>query len=198
MLVLSERLIVEGIPDEVRQSLKQSAQTLYGKPNISLLIRHLIAQHLQNRSTDTFDITAEQTRDTVRVELRLPSIAVQRLEEIAHQRLSSRNHYINSIILAHLGAPQLQGDEIEVLRRSNYEISKIGTNLNQIARAFNILVQSQEKIQLPEIGKKIASLRKEISTHTHKVLRVLETGSMLWENTGQSKRKKTKSMRKIK
>ncbi|MDR1888002.1 MAG: plasmid mobilization relaxosome protein MobC, partial [Zoogloeaceae bacterium] len=105
---------------------------------------------------------------------------VEKINKLAENRLSTRNYYIASIILAHLGQPQLQGDEIETLRRSNYELSKVGTNLNQIAKAFNILVNGGQG-KMPEIGKKLAALRREITEHTGKVLRVLNSGTSIWE-----------------
>ncbi|MDG5826950.1 plasmid mobilization relaxosome protein MobC (plasmid) [Xylella fastidiosa subsp. pauca] len=57
------------------------------------------------------------------------------------------------MILAHLGYLQLHGDEIEVLRRSNYELARVGTNLNQVAKAFNTLVKMRGGEKLPEVGK---------------------------------------------
>jgi hypothetical protein len=74
---------------------------------------------------------------------------------------------------------------------SSYELSKVGTNLNQIAKAFNILV-NDGKGKTPEIGKKLASLRREIKEHTNRVLRVLDAGTVVWEvkqGRGQKPRK---------
>jgi hypothetical protein len=47
------------------------------------------------------------------------------------------------------------------LCRSNYELAKVGTNLNQVAKAFNTLVKMRGGEKPPEVGKKIASLRRE-------------------------------------
>jgi hypothetical protein len=121
----------------------------------------------------------------------LPRVVVEKINKLAENRLSARNYYLASIILAHLGQPQLQGNEIETLRRSNYELSKVGTNLNQIAKAFNILVNGGQG-KMPEIGKKLAALRREITEHTGKVLRVLNSGTSIWEvrqGRGQKPRK---------
>jgi hypothetical protein len=129
--------------------------------------------------------------DTVRVELRLPRVALEKITAQADNCLTPRNHYLAGLILAHIGQAQLRGDEIETLRRSNYELSKIGNNLNQIAKAFNILVNGGRG-KMPEIGKKLASLRREIVEHTGHVLRVLNAGSAFWEvkqGRGQKPRK---------
>jgi hypothetical protein len=45
---------------------------------------------------------------------------------------------------------------------------------------------------MPEIGKKLAALRREITEHTGKVLRVLNSGTSIWEarqGRGQKPRK---------
>ena len=44
--------------------------------------------------------------------------------------------------------------------------------------------------KLPEVGKKIASLRREITEHTGKVLRVLEAGTTVWEAKGRGQRQR--------
>lgn len=79
----------------------------------------------------------------------------------------------------------MQIQEIEVLRNSNYEMARIGNNLNQIAKAFNVLVQTQGDGKLPEIGKKMASLRQEIKSHTNKVLKVLKAKTLVHETKGK-------------
>ncbi|MDR1850379.1 MAG: MobC family plasmid mobilization relaxosome protein [Zoogloeaceae bacterium] len=121
----------------------------------------------------------------------MPRTALEKITVQADNCLTPRNHYLAGLILAHIGQAQLRGDEIETLRRSNYELSKIGNNLNQIAKAFNILVNG-ERGKMPEIGKKLASLRREIVEHTGHVLRVLNSGSAFWEvkqGRGQKPRK---------
>lgn len=176
-----DMLRVDGVPPETKQRLQESASGLYGQANASLLVRELIAAHLSKSDQAVPPLTADQAEDRVRIQIRVPRVIAEQLDTIADDRFSKRNYYLNSIILAHLGRPQLQGDEIEVLRRSNYELAKIGTNLNQVAKAFNILVKMQGADKLPEVGKKIASLRREITEHTGRVLRLLEAGTTVWE-----------------
>lgn len=187
-----DMLRVDGVTPEVKQQLQAAALALYGKPNASLLVRALIAEHLAGAARGHTSATTSPQQldsDSIRVQLRLPRAAVVNFEELAERQFSPRSYYITSVLLAHLGRQQLQGDEIETLRRSNYELSKIGTNLNQIARAFNILVKSGEGGRLPELGKRIAALRKDISLHTGKVLKALQSGSAAWDNRGREQRK---------
>jgi hypothetical protein len=187
-----DMLRVDGVAPETMQRLKASANRIYGAPNASLLVRALISDHLAKAEPSVAPLTVADAGDTVRVELRLPKSAFDKVTEVAENRFSARNYYLTSVILSHLAQPQLQGDEIETLRRSNYEISKIGTNLNQIARAFNILVKAGEAGKLPELGKRIAGLRREITEHTSKVLRVLNAGTAVWEARAQKGRLRAK------
>jgi hypothetical protein len=191
--VAREMLKVDGVPPDTKEQLQEAARQLYGQPNASLLVRSLIASHLAKTPATALPLTPDQAEDTVRIELRLPRVAVEKINDLAEGRFSARNYYVTSLILAHLGQPQLQGDEIEVLRRSNYELAKVGTNLNQIARAFNSLVKMRGGEKMPEVGKKLASLRKEITEHTGKVLRVLNAGTTVWEQKGRGQRVRKRS-----
>ena len=182
-------LKVDNVSPETKQQLQEAAQRLFGTANASLLVRSLIAGHLSKSSTVASPLTAADAADTVRVELRLPRAVLEQINELAENRFSARNYYLTSVILAHLKQPQLQGDEIEVLRRSNNELAKLGSNLNQVAKAFNSLVKMGGGQKLPEVGKKIASLRREVTDHTGKVLRVLNAGTAVWEVKGRGQRK---------
>ncbi|ABM60740.1 mobilisation protein (plasmid) [Verminephrobacter eiseniae EF01-2] len=190
MVIGRDMLRVDGVPPETKKQLQEAARQLYGKPNASLLVRTLIAGHLSKSGATAQPLTAADAGDTVRVELRLPRAALEQVNDLAEGRFSARNYYLTNVILAHLGQPQLHGDEIEVLRRSNYELAKVGTNLNQVAKAFNTLVKMRGAEKIPEVGKKIASLRREITEHTGKVLRVLEAGTTVWEAKGRGQRQR--------
>jgi len=175
-------LQVDGLSPETRAQLKTLALARFGKASASLMVRHLVEAGLAKQEggaapSRKLDLTGE----TMRVELRLPKAIVAELETRSDQRLSARNYYICSLLYRQLGTELLQGDQIECLRKSNYELSKIGTNLNQIAKAFNLLVKAGDGRKPPEIGRKIASLRTEIKSHTTKVLQALDAGTVLWE-----------------
>lgn len=173
---------VDGVSPEQKEQLKLIALKRFGKANASLMIRHLISECLNSDEPGAISSDA-LTGESVRFEMRLPKPVLVELEKRAENRISNRNYYIGSLVYKHLGQGQFQGDEVEALRRSNYDLAKIGTNLNQIAKAFNLLVLAGGGGKLPEIGKKIASLRTEIKTHTGKVLRVLDSKTIVLENT---------------
>jgi hypothetical protein len=187
-------LWVDGVPPEQKERLQQLALKRFGKANASLMIRHLISESLtddRGPEVKASDLAA----DSARFEMRLPRPVLEAIEHRAEIRLSTRNYYIGTLIYKDLGHAQFLGDEIEILRRSNYELAKVGTNLNQIAKAFNLLVIAGGGGKLPEIGKKIASLRTEIKAHTTKVLRVLEAKTVVLESA-QAARARAKPLKK--
>ena len=190
-------LRVDGISKEAKEDLKKSALQLFGSENVSELIRKLIVEHLAKNKNMGFEkIGFNANEKNKRVEIRLPISIVSELEKRAEARFSDRNYYIKSMIYAALDAPQLQSDEIETLRRSNYELSKIGGNINQIAKAFNTLVSARSFEKMPELGKKIASLRKDINSHTSKVLAVLETKTKMFGAKGRLKAAKSSARKR--
>jgi hypothetical protein len=182
-------LWVDGVSPEQKEKLQQLALKRFGKANASLMIRHLIS----DRGPEVK--ASDLAEDSARFEMRLPRPVLEAIERRAEIRLSTRNYYIGTLIYKDLGHAQFLGDEIEILRRSNYEIAKVGTNLNQIAKAFNLLVIAGGGGKLPEIGKKIASLRTEIKAHTTKVLRVLEAKTVVLESA-QAVRARAKPLKK--
>jgi hypothetical protein len=188
-----DMLRIDAVPAETKEQLKTAAQDLFGKPNVSLLVRHLISEHLAKKPA-AGNAYVPNMDDFVRLEIKLPKSAVEELERRADSRLSSKTYYLQSILFEHLGANQVQGDQIEVLRRSNFELSKLGTNLNQIAKALNILIITGDG-RRPELGKKISAIRTEIKKHTGHVLTLLESKTKVWETKkrgGKPKKSKQK------
>lgn len=60
------------------------------------------------------------------------------LSKLADDTDTGIYYYINALIINHLyNEKRLLGNELEVLRKSNYELARIGINLNQIARVMN-------------------------------------------------------------
>lgn len=81
-----------------------------------------------------------------RIQFSLPIYDYEYLNKLAMNSHSSIQYYITAIILGHLYSEKiLLGNEIEVLKQSNYELFKIGVNINQIAKANN----AGDKVELP-------------------------------------------------
>jgi hypothetical protein len=80
---------------------------------------------------------------------------------------SSPQHYIIRLILNDLTNDNiLLGSEIEQLKKSNYELHKIGININQIAKAIN----SGEK---DKVGDDLKSIFYLIDSHVVMVKNIL-------------------------
>jgi predicted transcriptional regulator len=186
-------LRLDGIDQETKDKLREIARKRFGKPNISMLIRALIAQELTEKRQIKPVINLNSPM--VRVEIRLPQSALNEVEKLADAQFSTPHYYIASLVFDKLGAGQLQGDEIEVLRKSNYELSKIGTNLNQIAKAFNQLVLIGGGEKLPEVSKRMVALKKEVSAHISKVLSLLESKTVIWETKGRGSNNQRKNVK---
>jgi len=189
---MSELLVIRNIDDATKIKLRRAAKARTGDENMSKFVRFLIAQAInQTDSEDRIKIDFEGEKE--RVTVYLAGDAVKELQRIADTRLSSKTYYVAILIYDHLRNPQLLIDEIETLRRSNYQLAKIGTNLNQIARAFNTLVIEQKgKENLPKLSKNIAKISKNISDHTKIVLSVLDSkmGMYIEKRGGRRKRHK--------
>lgn len=81
-----------------------------------------------------------------RIQLSLPIYDYEFLEKLALDSDSSIQHYIKVILYDYLYSDRkLLGIEIEALKKSNYELYKIGVNVNQIAKANN----AGDKVNLP-------------------------------------------------
>lgn len=81
-----------------------------------------------------------------RIQFSLPIYDYQYLEKLATIHNSSIQYYITALIYTMIYSERkLLGSEIEALKKSNYELYKIGVNINQIAKANN----TGQPIELP-------------------------------------------------
>ena len=167
-------LKITGISEDDKKKLKEHALREFGKPNISLFLRSFIGKTITKTATSENNPTDERARVQTTVSKKL----YEEIKQKAELGLLKPAQYLANLMYADTGRPQLSGGELEALRRSNYELAKIGTNLNQLAKAFNTLVKLQDTKNTPELGKKLAALRNEITAHTNKVLKVIERGSI--------------------
>lgn len=107
-----------------------------------------------------------------RLQLSLPIYDYDYLEQLAENSHSSIQYYTTVIILEHLySEKRLLGNEIEVLKKSNYELYKIGVNVNQIAKANN----AGDMIELP-----INQLYNQIQKHINVVQDLLKSSTSIY------------------
>ena len=95
--------------------------------------------------------------DKKRLQISLLIYDYEYLEKLANNSNSSIQYYTIALILEHLySQKRLLGSEIEVLKKSNYELYKSGVNINQIAKANN----AGDMVELP-----INQLYNQIQNH---------------------------------
>lgn len=133
-------LKVRGITQDQKDYLYQYAKNHLGCRSRTKAILHLIdrAMDLQDDKpiTQIPKISASKKRERVQISL-LPEDYLE-LEKRAKILDSSMQYYIISLILKDLyNVKRLNGLDYEVLRKSNYQLHKIGVNINQIAKAIN-------------------------------------------------------------
>lgn len=134
--------------DEITQ-LTELAKARYGKASVSLLAKKL----LQEQINQSEQIYQENDIENKRFNLRLPlkhHIYVTQKAKLQH---SSLNDVVRDIIAEYITKkPVLSNDAVQALYQSNYQLLRIGRNINQLARQFNaILPQSLTTQQLNAI-----------------------------------------------
>lgn len=93
-----------------------------------------------------------------RIQFSMPIYDYDFLKELSEKNECSIQYYIRIILNNHLyNERKLLGNELEVLKKSNYELYRIGVNVNQIAKANNM----GDRVDLP-----INKLYEFIKNHT--------------------------------
>lgn len=164
------KIDVYGLTSEDCQHLRKIAQTRLGKASVSLLAKTLLKSELTNAAPNTTPQppVAEGDGDKCRLELRLLSEDYRYLQQAAIQQHMSANAVVISILRHHIDRqPVLSQAEVDALYQSNYQLLRIGRNLNQIARQLNAMeaagITTAEIRQLAEV----------IDQHTEQVGRLL-------------------------
>ena len=184
-----DRFELNGIDEETKEALKNAALKRFGKANAALMIRALIADHLKGSLFDKGEdlVEVDLSGDVGRFELSLPQSCIDELDRRAEMRLSPRNYYICNLIFSHLSVPQLQVDEVEVLRGSNYQMAMICTNLDYISRAFNKMVKNGSSEGIPVFSKELSKLRSTLNKHIKLVSEILDKGTLIMESKGKGR-----------
>lgn len=162
---LSKKIDVYGLTVDEVQQLRKIAKERYGKASVSLMAKKLLLEQIGQSELRNFHV--EQLFE--RLTLRLPPIQQVYLTEKAKCQHSTLNDVVRDIIAEHITQnPVLSNDTVQALYQSNYQLLRIGRNINQLARQFNaILPQSITTQQLNEI-------MEYLGYHTDIVHKILE------------------------
>lgn len=182
--------------DRAMRAEKEQYQDNFDNPNLQDELRNqaiqnkenYIEQHQQKIANHTKEINQAKLQNNQelvkilsrkklgikkqRLQLSIPIYDYEYLEQLAKNSHSSIQYYTTVIILEHLySQKRLLGNEIEILKKSNYELYKIGVNVNQIARANN----AGDMVELP-----INQLYNQIQKHIQIVQDLLKSSTDIY------------------
>lgn len=164
----SQPIRVFGLSHEELEALRELAYQKYGKASISLLARKLLQAQL-NQPNEPEPVNLPAPRHRKRITLRLPDKDRAYLEAAAVLRRGSINDVARDIIQSHIYRhPMLSAYEADALYQSNYQLLRIGRNLNQIARQLNAGEQASLNSQ------QLSDLKVFIEAHVGKVNHALQ------------------------
>lgn len=148
---MSEVIYLRGFDAEQKKRMKEEAKRLTGKNSVNAFIHFLVNKHFETPSENEKQFTISNEininelpypisfKERKRRQMTLYKNDLLNLEFIAQKSGCELPYYISALIRNHLyKSIELTGNEIEVLRKSNFQISSIGNNLNQIAKRVNL------------------------------------------------------------
>lgn len=139
-MVKKSQFLLKGLTLEQKKFLKQYALEKTGKHSVTQGLLALVNEAMNQSSIKAmvFEEPKEYLKEKQRVQLSLFRHDYEKLEELAKNTDSSIQHYIKCLIRNNLyGKYELLGYEMEALRKSNYELHRLGVNINQIAKSIN-------------------------------------------------------------
>lgn len=164
-------LLVNGLSDQHKDFLYAYAQKELGSKSRTQAILHLINEKMnaEKATIGSLNLNAIPiSNKRKRVQFSLLEHEYNLLKIVAENSDTSIQYYIIRLILKDLyNKNKLLGNEIEQLKKSNYELHKIGVNINQIAKSLN----SGEKVNV-----NLDSSIKLIKNHVDIVMHTLNKG----------------------
>lgn len=134
---MSHPVKVHGLSAGEVAALRETALRLYGKPSVSLLAKKLLQQQLETPQEPPLHKLPKPS-DYKRITVRLPEKDRAYLLAVSRQQHCSVNDVVRTIIQSHIRHyPFLTGNETDALYQSNYQLLRIGRNINQLAKQFN-------------------------------------------------------------
>ncbi|MDK4680031.1 plasmid mobilization relaxosome protein MobC [Kingella negevensis] len=152
-MMKQQEIRVFGLSHDVINQLQLMALERYGKASASLMLRKLAEKQIrqpENIPTENY----QENKQNQRLTLRLPPQQQHYLNQKAQLQYSSLNDVVRDIIAEYITQnPVLSNDEVQALYQSNYQLLRLGRNINQIARQLNsITPTSLTSQQLTELS----------------------------------------------
>lgn len=167
--------LLKGLTQEHRDFLRNFAQNVLGSKSRTKAILHLINEKMNGATVidrvkqERLDEPATSSKDTKRIQFSVLQADYDNLAKIAKSTDSSIQHSLRCLVRSNLyGQYELLGFEMENLRRSNYELYRLGVNINQIAKALN----AGHDV---EVGKAMLDdMHQQIAEHISRVEKILK------------------------
>lgn len=121
--------------------------------------------------SDEVPITLPDDVKNKKITIRLDERTFMQVESHAQEEgFSNRTSWLRNLLVAKINSePMLSVTEVAALRESNRELSAIGRNLNQIARAINIEFRESDKLR----HEYLVMLNQVIEEHKEQVANVI-------------------------
>lgn len=149
-------------------ALKRIALERYGKASVSLLAKNLLQEQITESETGTSPIFHDTTPTNPRFTVSWLPDQYRYLAQKAHLQHASLASVVRDIIQEYMtNMPVLNNDEVQALYQSNYQLVRLGCNINQIARQFNSAMPDALTT------KQLNDLKYFLENHTSKVGKIL-------------------------
>lgn len=164
-----------GLTQEQHDFLYEYAQKTLGSKSRTKAILHLIDEKMNGTAAidrikqERLDEPLTSSKDTKRIQFSVLQADYDNLTKIAQSTDSSIQHYLRCLVRSNLyGKYELLGFEMENLRRSNYELYRLGVNINQIAKALN----TGHDVEVSKAM--FDDMHQQITEHTSRVEKILK------------------------
>lgn len=164
-----------GLTQEQHDFLYEYAQKILGSKSRTKALLHLVDEKMNGTAAidrikqERLDEPPPSSKDTKRIQFSVLQADYDNLAKIAQSTDSSIQHYLRCLVRSNLyGKYELLGFEMENLRRSNYELYRLGVNINQIAKALN----TGHDVEVSKAM--LDDMHKQISEHTSRVEKILK------------------------
>lgn len=140
------------------------------------LAAKVLKEHLSNnQALQEVPLTESVSKRGVFIKLHDDEMML--LEDLAVRMRKSRSQTIIAVLRYVLAQePQFSLDEEKALIQSNFQLSRIGSNLNQIARSINTVKDNNASYSQAKFVTLAQELSKSINTHIKKVWKVVNAG----------------------
>lgn len=166
------------LPDDLAARFDAMAASHGGR---SALLRSLVDKAAQSPDNDVV-VPSPRERTTARVEVRLTSSDIVRLDAAAGERGLKRTEWIVALLRRRLyGVSPPPREDRAAIAQSWRELNRIGINLNQAVRALNAATMVDSGLDLAREAARVASFQGEIDDQLKALGRALAGDTAYWD-----------------